>query len=73
MAETPSVIQHPAGYIWGAAVRTAARHRFKFSLGCESGFKALLKAGSKVTKLLFTSSPNVGPRPRATPKNWFAP
>jgi len=31
--------------MWGAAVRAAARHRFKFSLQCESGFKALLKAG----------------------------
>jgi hypothetical protein len=45
MAEAPSVIKHPSGYMWGAAVRAAARHRFKFSLRCESGFKALLKSG----------------------------
>lgn len=45
MAETPSIIQHPSGYMWGAAVRAAARQRFKFSLPCESGFKALLKSG----------------------------
>src|ERR1700682_1537773 len=45
MAETPSAIRHPAGHMWGAALRAAARHRFKFSLQCESGFKALLKAG----------------------------
>jgi len=51
MAETPSVIKHPAGYIWGAAVRAAARHRFKFSLRCESGFKALLKAGLETHKV----------------------
>ncbi|MGH9501615.1 MAG: hypothetical protein ACRD20_02060 [Terriglobales bacterium] len=45
MAETPSIIQHPSGYMWGAAIRAAARHRFKFSLQCESGFKVLLKSG----------------------------
>jgi hypothetical protein len=37
--------------MWGAAVRAAARHRFKFSLGCESGFKALLKAGLEAHKV----------------------
>jgi hypothetical protein len=45
MAETPSIITHPSGHMWGAAVRAAARQRFKFSLQCESDFKALLKAG----------------------------
>ena len=45
MAETPSIIQHPSGYMWGAAVRAAARHRFKFSIRCESGIKALLTVG----------------------------
>lgn len=51
MAETPSVIKHPAGYMWGAAVRAAARHRFKFSLQCESGLKTLLKAGLETHKV----------------------
>ena len=57
MAETPSTIRHPSGHMWGAAVRAAARHRFKFSLQCESGFKALLKAGGHpngVSASLFT-------------------
>ena len=45
MAEMPSIIRDPSGHMWGAALRAAARHRFKFSLQCESGFKALLKAG----------------------------
>jgi hypothetical protein len=30
--------------MWGAAVRAAARQRFKFSLQCESQFKAMLNA-----------------------------
>lgn len=51
MAETPSIIRHPSGYMWGAALRAAARHRFKFSLQCESGFKALLKAGLETHKV----------------------
>jgi hypothetical protein len=51
MAETPSIIRHPSGHMWGAAVRAAARHRFKFSLQCESGFKALLKAGLETHKV----------------------
>jgi hypothetical protein len=42
--QTP-LVQHPAGYLWGAAVRAAARHRFKFSLPCESRFKNRLRAG----------------------------
>ena len=45
MAEIPPAIQHPSGYMWGAAVRAAARHRFKFSLACESGFKTLISSG----------------------------
>jgi hypothetical protein len=45
MAEEQSIITHPSGYLWGAAVLAAARHRFKFSLGCENSFKALLKSG----------------------------
>lgn len=51
MAETPSIIRHPSGHMWGAALRAAARHRFKFSLQCESGFKALLKAGLETHKV----------------------
>ena len=51
MAETPSIIQHPSGYMWGAALRAAARHRFKFSLQCESAFKALLKSGLETHKV----------------------
>jgi hypothetical protein len=51
MAETPSIIKHPSGHMWGAALRAAARHRFKFSLQCESGFKALLKAGLEAHKV----------------------
>jgi hypothetical protein len=51
MAETPSIIRHPSGHMWGAALRAAARHRFKFSLQCESGFKALLKAGLEAHKV----------------------
>lgn len=45
MAQEPSIIKHPSGYMWGAAIRAAARHRFKFSLRCESGLKELLKSG----------------------------
>jgi hypothetical protein len=44
MAEPSSFVQHPSGYMWGAAVRAAARHRFKFSIPCEGSFKALLKS-----------------------------
>ncbi len=51
MAETPPIIQYPSGYMWGAAVRAAARHRFKFSIRCESGFKALLKSGLETHKV----------------------
>ena len=51
MPETPSVVQHPSGYMWGAAVRAAARQRFKFSLQCESSFKAALNSGLKSLNL----------------------
>jgi len=51
MAETPSIIQHPSGYMWGAAVRAASRHRFKFSIRCESGIKALIKSGLETHKV----------------------
>jgi hypothetical protein len=51
MAEEPSIIQHPSGFLWGAAVRSAARHRFKISMRCESAFKERLKAGLQVNKV----------------------
>lgn len=51
MPETPSVVQHPSAYMWGAAVRAAARQRFKFSLQCESQFKAMLNAGLKTQNI----------------------
>lgn len=45
MTEEPSIIQHPFGFLWGAAVRVAARHRFKISMPCEVAFKARIKLG----------------------------
>jgi len=51
MAEEPSIIQHPSGFLWGAAVRSAARHRFKISMRCESAFKERLKASLQVNKV----------------------
>ena len=51
MDETPPIVQYPSGYMWGAAVRAAARHRFKFSIRCESAFKALIKSGLETHKV----------------------
>ncbi len=51
MAEEPSLIKHPTGFLWGAAVRAAARHRFKFSIQCENAFKEQLKSGLDVNKV----------------------
>ena len=51
MTEEPSVIQHPLGFLWGAAVRAAARHRFKISMPCESALKERLKAGLNANKV----------------------
>jgi len=51
MSEASSIIKHPAGHMWGAAVRAAARQRFKFSLQCESGLKERLKAGLETHKV----------------------
>lgn len=51
MAEEPSIIQHPSGFLWGAAVRAAARHRFKISMRCESALKERLKSGLEVNKV----------------------
>jgi hypothetical protein len=50
MAEE-SIIKHPSGFLWGAAVRTAARHRFKFSIRCEACFKERLKSGLEINKV----------------------
>ncbi len=51
MSEQPSIIKHPSGYMWGAAVRSAGRYRFKFSIRCENGFKELLRAGLETHKV----------------------
>ncbi len=51
MAEEPSIIQHPSGFLWGAAVRAAARRRFKISMRCESALKERLKSGLEVNKV----------------------
>jgi hypothetical protein len=51
MAEEPSIIQHPSWFLWGAAVRAAARHRFKISMRCESALKERLKSGLEVNKV----------------------
>lgn len=51
MAEEPSIIQHPSGFLWGAAIRTAARHGFKISMRCESALKERLKSGLEVNKV----------------------
>jgi hypothetical protein len=51
MAEEPSIIHHPSGFLWGAAVRAAARGRFKISTRCESALKERLKSGLEVNKV----------------------
>ncbi|HYK49933.1 MAG TPA: hypothetical protein VEU94_09415 [Terriglobales bacterium] len=51
MADESTIIKHPTGFLWGAAVRTAARHRFKFSIQCEACFKERLKSGLEVNKV----------------------
>lgn len=48
MNEDPLIVQHPAGFLWGAAVRTAARHRFKISMQCESAMKERFNSGLEV-------------------------
>jgi hypothetical protein len=45
MPKDTHLIEHPSGYMWGAALRAAARSRFKFSLPCESSLKDRLRAG----------------------------
>ena len=51
MSEGSSIIKHPVGHMWGAAVRAAARHRFKFSLRCENNLKERIKAGLETYKV----------------------
>jgi len=51
MAEEPTIVKHPSGFLWGAAVRSAARHRFKFSIHCESSFKERIRSGLEVHKV----------------------
>jgi hypothetical protein len=53
MADEPTIIKHPLGFLWGAAVRSAARHRFKFSIRCESNFKERIKSGLEIYKVGF--------------------
>ena len=51
MADETTIIKHPSGFLWGAAVRSAARHRFKFSIQCENSLKERLKSGLQVNKV----------------------
>ena len=51
MAQEPTIVKHPSGFLWGVAVRSAARHRFKFSLRCENSFKERIKSGLEVHKV----------------------
>jgi hypothetical protein len=50
MVEEPSIVKHPSGFLWGAAVRAAARRRFKTSMQCENAFKERIKSGLEVNK-----------------------
>jgi hypothetical protein len=45
MPKKPAIIKHPSGYMWGAAVRAAARYRVRFSLRCEHSLKERLRSG----------------------------
>ena len=51
MADESSIIQHPYGFLWGAAVRAAARRGYKISMRCESALKERLKSGLEVNKV----------------------
>jgi hypothetical protein len=51
MTEEPSIVQHPSGFLWGAVIRAAARHRFKISMPCENALKERFKAGLEVNKV----------------------
>jgi hypothetical protein len=51
MAEEPSIMQYPSAFLWGAAVRAAARHRFKISVPCESAFQGRLKSGLEIHRV----------------------
>jgi hypothetical protein len=51
MTDESPIIKYPSGFLWGAAVRTAARQRFKFSIRCEACFKERLKSGLELNKV----------------------
>jgi hypothetical protein len=51
MPKETHLIERPSGYMWGAAVRAAARSRFKFSLACESSLKDRLRASLEAHKV----------------------
>ena len=44
-------MQHPPQFLWGAALRAAARGGFKISMGCESVLKQQIKSGLEVNKV----------------------
>jgi len=46
-----SMIQNPSGFLWGTAVRAAARHQFKISMRCESVLKEQMNSGLEVNKV----------------------
>ena len=45
------MIQKPSGFLWGTAVRAAARHQFKISMRCESVLKEQMNSGLEVNKV----------------------
>jgi hypothetical protein len=45
------MIQNPLGFLWGTAVRAAARHQFKISMRCESLLKEQMKSGLETNKV----------------------
>ncbi|HEX3353939.1 MAG TPA: hypothetical protein VHS34_14060 [Terriglobales bacterium] len=51
MADDSTIIKHPSGFLWGAAVRLAARHRFKISMACENALKERFKSGLEINKV----------------------
>ena len=50
MAADPFLIQHPSGFLWGAALRAAARGGFKISMRCESVLKEQNKSALEVNR-----------------------
>ncbi len=51
MDDEPSIIQHPSGFLWGAAIRAAARQRFRVSMRCESALKERFKSALELNKV----------------------